>query len=75
MGPIIKTVRLSGSSPRSIEDAISGILGRAAETLEDIKSFKVIEVAGAVDKSGTPAEYTVTLDIRFAVKESPAEHG
>ena len=75
VGPITKTVRLSGSSPRSIEDAISGVLGRAAETLEEIRSFKVIEVAGKVDRSGAPAEYTVTLDVRFVVKESAAEHG
>jgi flavin-binding protein dodecin len=75
VGSITKTVRLSGSSPRSIEDAISGILGRAAETLEEIKSFKVIGVEGEVDQSGAPSEYTVTLDIRFVVKESAAEHG
>ena len=75
MGPITKTVRVSGSSPRSIEDAIAGILGRAAETLVDIKSFKVKEVEGTVDRSGAPAEYTVTLDIRFVVKETAAEHG
>jgi hypothetical protein len=66
---------LSGSSPRSIEDAISGILGRAAETIEEIKSFKVVGVEGKVDRSGTPAEYTVTLDVCFVVKESAAEHG
>lgn len=75
VGPITKTVRLSGSSPRSIEDAISGVLGRAAETLEAIRSFKVVEVGGTIDKSGAPAEFTVTLDIRFVVKESAAEHG
>jgi len=75
VAPITKTVRISGSSPRSIEDAISGILGRAAETLEDIQSFLVIEVGGSVGRSGVPAEYTVTLDIEFVVKESPAEHG
>ncbi|HKZ28649.1 MAG TPA: dodecin family protein [Acidimicrobiia bacterium] len=75
MVPISKTVRVSGSSPRSIEDAITGILGRAAETLEDIRSFKIVDVEGTVDQSGAPAEYTVTLDIRFVVKETAAEHG
>lgn len=75
MGPITKTVRLSGSSHQSIEDSISGILGRAAETLEEIKSFKVISVEGEVDRSGAPSEYTVTLDVLFVVKESAAEHG
>ena len=75
MGPITKTVRVSGGSSRSIEDAIVDILGRAAETLQEIRSFRVVEVEGVVDPSGAPAEYIVTLDIRFAVKESPAEHG
>ena len=75
MGPITKTVRVSGSSPQSIEDAIAGIIGRAAETLIDIRSFKIVDVEGTVDRSGAPAEYTVTLDIRFVVKETAAEHG
>ena len=67
---ITKTVRLSGSCPDSIEDAINGILGRAAETLSDIQSFRVVEVGGTVDASGAPSDYTVTLDITFVVKES-----
>lgn len=75
MGPITKTVRVSGSSSRSIEDAIIHILGRAAETLEEIRSFRVVEVEGIVGESGAPTEYTVTLDLRFTVKESPSEHG
>ena len=43
---ITKTVRLTGSSPDAIEDAINGVLGRAAETLSDIQRFKVVEVGG-----------------------------
>jgi flavin-binding protein dodecin len=75
VGSITKTVRVSGSSELSIEDAIVGILGRASETIEEIRSFRVVEVEGLVEGSGIPAEYTVTLDIRFVVKESPTEHG
>ncbi len=67
---ITKTVRLSGTCPDSIEDAIAGVLGRAAETLSDIQSFRVVEVGGTVDSSGAPSEYNVTLDITFVVKES-----
>ncbi len=68
---ISKTVRLSGSSEASIEDAVTTVLGRAAETLTDIRSFTVVRVSGAVGPSGAPSEYTVTLDIEFGVKESP----
>ena len=46
------------------------MLGRAAETLSEIQSFKVVEVGGTVDSSGAPADYTVTLDITFVVRES-----
>ncbi|MBT8241820.1 MAG: dodecin family protein [Acidimicrobiia bacterium] len=67
---ITKTVRLTGGSPDSIEDSVNGVLGRAAETLSDIQSFRVVEVGGTVDSSGAPSEYTVTLDITFVVKES-----
>jgi len=69
-GMITKTVRLTGGSPNSIEDAVNGVLGRAAETLSDIQSFRVVEVGGTVDSSGAPSEYTTTLDITFVVKES-----
>lgn len=74
MGHVTKTVRLSGSSATSIEEAISAVVGRAASTLEDLQSFRIVEVGGTVDASGVPAEYTVTLDITFVVKESAVEH-
>lgn len=70
MQPITKTVRVSGSSERSIEDAISTVLGRAALTISDIHSFEVVRVAGTVSDSGVPAEYLVELDIMFTVRES-----
>jgi flavin-binding protein dodecin len=70
LDPITKTIRLSGSSERSIEDAISTVLGRAALTLSDIRSFRVVDVSGAVSDSGVPSEYRVKLDITFTVRES-----
>ncbi len=74
MGFITKTVRLSGSSQYSIEDAIASVLGRAANTLKDVQAFRVVELGGTVDESGVPAEYSVTLDVTFVVRESAAEH-
>jgi flavin-binding protein dodecin len=71
---ITKTVRLTGSSAATIEEAIAGVLGRAAETLQDIQNFTVVDIAGTVDPSGIVAEYRVTLDITFVVKESTT-HG
>ena len=70
MKSITKTVRVSGSSPRSIENAVKTVLARAAVTIDEIVSFEVVTVGGSVDPSGIPESYDVTLDITFTVKES-----
>ncbi len=66
--PITKTVRLSGQA-QSIEDAVSTVLGRAALTIEQIRSFRIVEISGQVAGSGVPMGYRVTLDIVFEVKD------
>lgn len=70
MSQITKTVRLAGSSPDSIEDAIRTVLARAAITIDEITKFELVRVGGQVDEAGVPTEFAVTLDITFTVKES-----
>ncbi|HEY5684931.1 MAG TPA: dodecin family protein [Acidimicrobiia bacterium] len=70
MSQITKTVRLSGSSPESIEDAVRTVLARAAVTVDEISRFDVVRVWGSVDDAGLPTEFSVALDITFVVKES-----
>ena len=70
MQAITKTIRLSGGAERSIEDAVSTVLARAALTISDIQSFEVISIGGGVSADGVPADYAVTLDITFNVRES-----
>lgn len=70
MSNVTKTIRLSGGSSHSIEDAITTVLGRAALTIEDIARFEVVTLGGSVSESGVPAGYDVTLDITFGVRES-----
>jgi len=74
MSSITKTIRLTGQAGDSIEDAIRTVLARAATTISDIQSFKIVEVAGKVDDSGAPTLFTVTLDVIFGIKD-PVEHG
>jgi flavin-binding protein dodecin len=69
MKQISKTVRLSGGSSDSIEDAIRTVLARAAVTISDIRRFDVLKVSGEVDESGVPTNFEVTLDITFLVRE------
>ncbi len=69
-----KTVRLSAGAP-TIEEAVSTVLARAAETTRGIKSFRIVEVGGTVDEAGVPSEFQVTLDVTFVVREFVADHG
>lgn len=74
MSSITKTIRLSGQATGSIEDAVRTVLARAASTISDIQEFKVVRVGGAVDESGAPTAFSVTLDVTFGIKD-PVEHG
>lgn len=70
MSQITKTIRLSGSSSASIEDAVRTVLARAAVTIDDITRWDLVRAGGEVDEAGVPTEFAVTLDITFTVKES-----
>ena len=72
MSGITKTIRLSGGGPDTVENAVSSVLARAAETIRDIERFDIVSVGGTVDDAGVPAHYEVTLDITFVVRESIA---
>jgi flavin-binding protein dodecin len=73
MSSITKTIRLSGQAGGSIEDAVRTVLARAASTISDIQSFKVVKVGGKVDASGVPTVFSVTVDITFGIMD-PVEH-
>ncbi len=63
---VYKIVHLVGSSPDSIEKAIENALGKASETLRNIRWFTVEETRGHVD-DGQIAHYQVTLAVGFTM--------
>jgi flavin-binding protein dodecin len=65
---VYKIIEVVGSSPTSIEDAISGAVSRAATTIRDIRWFEVKETRGHVE-GGKVAHYQVTLRIGFTLAE------
>lgn len=71
---ITKTVRLTGSSPESMEDAVRTVLARAAATVADITRWDLVRAGGQVDKSGVPTDFEVTIDVTFGIRDS-VEHG
>ena len=63
---VYKIVEIVGSSPDSIEDAISRAVTRASETLRQIGWFEVVSTRGHVE-GGRVAHYQVTLRIGFTL--------
>lgn len=68
---VYKVVELVGSSSESIEDAVNGAVGRAAETLHNLDWFEVKEIRGNIE-DGKVRWYQVKLGVGFRVFE-PAD--
>ncbi len=64
---VYKIVRLVGSSPVSVEKAIENALGKAAESIRNIRWFTVDETRGQVD-DGQVAHFQVTLSVGFTLE-------
>ncbi|KQT60503.1 MULTISPECIES: dodecin [unclassified Aureimonas] len=63
-----KVIEIVGSSPTSVEDAISGAIEDASKTVRNIRWFEVVETRGHVE-NGKVAHYQVTLKIGFTLEE------
>jgi flavin-binding protein dodecin len=64
---VYKSIELTGSSPTSIEDAVSTAIAKASESLRNIQWFTVTETRGHV-KDGKVAHWQVTLKIGFTLE-------
>lgn len=64
---VYKSIELTGSSPTSIEDAVSTAIAKASESLRNIQWFNVVETRGHV-KDGKVAHWQVTLKIGFTLE-------
>ena len=65
---IYKTVELTGSSPDSIESAVSTALERAKSTIHNIRWFEVTDIRGHVE-DGSVAHWQVTIKLGFTLDE------
>jgi dodecin len=64
---IYKIVELVGSSKTSIEDAVQNAIGKAAESLRNLRWFQVAETRGYIE-NGTVAYWQVTIKVGFTVE-------
>lgn len=65
---VYKSIELTGSSDKSLEDAIRGAVAKASETVRNMRWFNVIETRGMIDQSEI-AYWQVTLKIGFTLED------
>ena len=63
-----KIIELAGSSAESIEAAIQNAIGKASQSLHNLRWFQVMETRGHIE-SGRVAHYQVTLKVGFTLDE------
>ncbi len=65
---VYKHLELTGSSPRSMEDAVAQAISRASSSVRNIRWFEVLETRGHIedDKIG---HWQVVIKIGFTVED------
>ncbi|MBB4287445.1 dodecin [Roseospira goensis] len=64
---VYKIVEVVGTSKTSIEDAIDTAIGRAGQTLKNLRWFEVMETRGHIE-DGRVGHYQVRLRIGFTLE-------
>lgn len=63
---VYKKVELTGSSTKSVEDAIENAIAKASETMRNLRWFEVGETRGHIE-NGAISHYQVTIKVGFTV--------
>ena len=63
---VYKTIELTGSSPKGLEDAIANAVKKAAKTVHNLRWFQVTETRGEIEK-GKVAHWQVTMKVGFTL--------
>ena len=65
---VYKTIELTGSSEKSVEEAIQNAVARSAKTMRNLRWFEVIDVGGHIE-NGEVAHWQVTIKLGFTLEE------
>jgi flavin-binding protein dodecin len=63
---IYKKIELTGSSTKSLEEAVTNAIARANETIRNMRWFEVVEIRGHID-DGKVAHWQVTIKVGFTL--------
>lgn len=69
---VYKSIEITGSSSEGLEPAITAAVGRASESLHNLRWFQVTDIRGQLD-GGHVDYWQVTLKLGFTLDESNAD--
>lgn len=64
---VYKLIELTGTSTKSVEDAVAKAIRRAHATIKNLRWFQVTETRGNIDK-GKVQHWQVTIKVGFTVE-------
>lgn len=67
MGNTYKRIELTGTSDKSVEDAVSTALEKASESVRNMRWFEISEIRGAIDGAKV-SQWQVSLKVGFTVE-------
>jgi dodecin len=65
---VYKTIELVGSSPSSIEEAVSNAIAKAGRSLRNLRWFEVVRTSGQIQESRV-AHWQVTIKVGFTLED------
>ncbi|MCB1714363.1 MAG: dodecin domain-containing protein [Candidatus Competibacteraceae bacterium] len=65
---VYKSIELTGSSQKSIEDAINNAVNKASQSIHNMRWFQVGEIRGGID-DGAVKYWQVTIKVGFTLDD------
>ena len=63
---VYKHIELTGSSPKSVEDAVQNAIERAARTVHNMRWFQIRDTRGHIE-NGRVVHWQVTIEVGFTL--------
>ena len=63
---VYKTIEITGSSPKGIEEATANAVAKASKSLHNLRWFQVTDTRGEIE-AGKVAHWQVTMKVGFTL--------
>jgi dodecin len=66
---VYKSIEITGSSPKSVEDAVRTAIGRASKTIRGMRWAQIVDQRAHIE-NGAIAHWQVTIKIGFTLDDA-----